>query len=57
MVTDSAGGLGEDLLAQDVGMSGVLSEFSKHLEVERPHRAFASTIDGVVQLHCRHGGS
>lgn len=57
LVTTSAGGLGEDLLAQDVGMSGVLSEFSQHLEVERPHRAFASAIDGVVQLQCRHGGS
>jgi len=36
MVTDSAGGLGEDLLAQDVGMSGVLSEFSQRRVATAP---------------------
>ena len=36
VVADSAGALGEDLFSQDVGMSGVLSEFSQHWEVERP---------------------
>jgi hypothetical protein len=39
----------EDLLAQDVGMPCVLGEFAQDLQVQRPHSAFAATVNNVFQ--------
>ena len=36
-------------------MSGVLSEFAQHLEVERPHGSLTSTVDDIIKRQFRQG--
>ena len=44
--------LSQHLLAQDVGVSCVLSKLTQHLQIQRPHRMLASTVhnDRKVRL-------
>jgi zinc-finger of transposase IS204/IS1001/IS1096/IS1165 len=44
----------QDLLSQDVGVSGVLSKFSQHLKLECPHGPCSTAVDHVVGLQRRH---
>jgi hypothetical protein len=39
----------KDLLAQDVGMAGVLSKLSQYLQVQCPHRGVAAAVDDCVE--------
>jgi hypothetical protein len=38
----------EDLLTENVGMTGVLRELTKHLQLQGPHQAVATTVDSVI---------
>jgi hypothetical protein len=43
------------LFAENVGVSGVLGEFSKDLEQECPDRVVAATVDDGVELKVGRG--
>jgi hypothetical protein len=45
---------GQDLLAQDVGVSRVVREFSEHLHEQRPDRAFPATSNHRIELQFGH---
>jgi hypothetical protein len=54
-VAFGSGRLGrQDLFAEDVGVAGVLSELSEHLQVEGPHRPFSATGHHGVELELGH---
>ena len=40
----------EDLFAEDVNVSGVVREFSKHLELQCPDGVWSSAFDDIVEL-------
>ena len=39
----------EDLLTQSVDVPGVLGELTQHLQLQRPDRAVASTVDDLIE--------
>jgi hypothetical protein len=41
--------VGEDLLAQDVGVAEVLSQLAGHVEVDPPERSYAAALDDVLK--------